>query len=176
MSTISSLEEIYAAQLHELFGAETGSMPALTLLLHAAHDPALVHSFRQQCFATLGHAKQLERLLADVGYTTRGARSEAMEALAHDAQRAVQEGGSSVERDLALIEAARRIEHYEMACYGSLRTYATVLDHDEAAEELQDILDQKSDTDLGLSEVAKRLTAETTAPRPALAAIDERNP
>jgi ferritin-like metal-binding protein YciE len=176
MATPSSLEDIYAAQLLELFGAETGSMPALTLLLHAAHDPVLVKSFRQHCFESLGHAKQLARLLADIGCSTRGAYSETMAALVRDAQKAAQESGPSSERDLALIEAARRIEHYEMACYGSLRTYATVLDHEDAAEQLQQILDQESEADLGLAEVTKRLTAETQAARPALAAIDERNP
>jgi ferritin-like metal-binding protein YciE len=176
MSSIPSLEEVYATQLRELFGAETGSMPALTLLLHAAHDPVLVKSFRQHCFECLGHAKQLERLLADIGWTTRGAHSETMDALVREAQMAAREDGPSVERDLALVEAARRIEHYEMACYGSLRSYATVLDHEEAAEELQDILDQESEAELGLAEITKRLTAETMALRPAFAAIDERNP
>jgi ferritin-like metal-binding protein YciE len=176
MASVSSLEEIYATQLIELFGAETGSMPALTLLLHAAHDPVLVKSFRQHCFECLGHAKKLERLLADIGWTTRGAHSETMEALVHEAQTAAHAEGPSIERDLGLVEAARRIEHYEMACYASLRSYATVLDHEAAAEELQDILDQESEADLGLAEITNRLITETLAARPALAAVDERNP
>lgn len=176
MATISSLEEIYVAQLRELFSAETQSVPALIMLLDATTDPELADVFRGHCVETLGHAEHLERLLAEIGHGARGVDCETIGALVRDVQRAAGNQDPSVARDLTLIEAAQRIEHYEMACYGSVRTYATVLDRNEAAASLQKILDQESQAEWRLAGVAKRLNAELPDNPPVIAAFQERNP
>jgi ferritin-like metal-binding protein YciE len=176
MGPVSSLEEIYAAQLRELFSAETQSVPALVALLDAASDPVLAESFREHCIETLDHAEQIEQLLANLGQEARGQDCEAIGALVREVEKAAQDQQPSRARDLALIEAAQEIEHYEMACYGSVHTYASVLGEEKAAAILQKILDQEADTDLRLAEVTKRLNAAAQAETPAAAAFHERNP
>ena len=171
MATISSLEEIYVAQLRELLSAEIQSAPVLIMLLDATTDPELAEMFQRHYLETLGQAERLERLLAELGHGARDADCEAIGALVREAQKAAGEQTSPVARDLALIGAAQRIEHFEMACYGSVRTYATVLDHEEAAARLQEILDQESQAEWRLAEVAKRLNAELPDNPPVIAAF-----
>jgi ferritin-like metal-binding protein YciE len=176
MSAVSSLEELYAAQLRELFSAETQSVPALIALLDAADDAELANCFRSHCVQTLDHAEQLERLLTDLGQPARGADCEAIEAWLQEAQKAAEDQLPSAARDLTLIKAAQRIEQFEMACYGSVHTYATVLNHDEVAGVLQKILDQETEADRGLAEISNRLNADLPDRVPVSAAFQERNP
>jgi ferritin-like metal-binding protein YciE len=160
---MSTFEDLYISQLRELYSAETQSIPALKMLSENADDAVLAQIFREHCAETADHAQRLEQLLARLNQGVEGGDCETIGALIQEVERAAGEDGSAAMHDMALTFAAQQIEHYEMACYGSLHTYASVLGHESAAAELQEILDQETDADQRLTEVAERLNAAIRA-------------
>jgi ferritin-like metal-binding protein YciE len=168
---ISTLEELYAEQLRELYRAEERQVPVLEALAEAAREPRLASAFRHHLGQTREHAAGLEQLLEDLGASREGATCEAMDGLIRQAEKTIGEQGSTALRDVALVTAAQCLEHHEIACYGSVRTYATVLGDDAAAAVLQEILDQEMEADLALTQVAEDLNARAGSVRPAPMAL-----
>jgi ferritin-like metal-binding protein YciE len=157
MSTISTLKDLYLRQLHELLHAERSSLPVLAAMAEAAADSMLRAVFEEQVEETRKHAARLERLLEDSDENLLEGTGEAVEGLLRQAEEVLNETALSEVRDAALIAAAQRLEHYEIAGYGCVSTYAALLHEEEAAEVLQEILDQEVDADLRLTEMAENL-------------------
>ena len=163
MARTPTLEDLYTEQLRELYDAELQLIPALARVAESAGDLLLREAFAAHLEVTRGQADRLEQLLEDLDAEPEGKSCEAMTGLIRECDKILKDDASPAIRDAALIVAAQRIEHYEMAGYGSVRTYATLLGDDEAAAVLQESLDEESDADLQLTEIADKLNVRAQA-------------
>lgn len=119
-----------------------------------ASSEALSTAFQEHLEQTKGHVQRLEKIFELLGKTARAEHCKAMEGLIEERSDLLEEEGSAMVKDAALIGAAQRVEHYEIAAYGTTRTLAEMLGQDEAVELLQQILDEEKETDEKLTELA----------------------
>jgi len=157
MSTITTLEELFVEQLQDLHSAESQLIKALPAMAKAAHAPALKAGFEQHFEQTKEHAARLEQILEELGEEATGKKCQAMEGLIKEGKEMISEKASPEVKDVGLIAAAQRVEHYEIAGYGCVRTYAKILGHKEAAKTLQTTLDEEAATDKKLTAAAEKL-------------------
>jgi ferritin-like metal-binding protein YciE len=157
MSTITTLEELFVEQLQDLHSAETQLIKALPAMAKAAHAPALTAGFEAHFEQTKEHAVRLEQILEELGEKATGKKCKAMEGLIKEGKDTISEKASPEVKDVGLIAAAQRVEHYEIAGYGCVRTYAKILGHKEAAKTLQTTLDEEAATDKKLTAAAEKL-------------------
>lgn len=155
---MTSLEEFYIDQLKDLYNAEIQMIMALSEMAKAATAPELKTAFEQHLEETREHAERLEQILEDIDEEPIGNKCEGMLTLVNEGKKIGEEQEALPEvKDVALIAAAQRIEHFEIAGYGCARAYATLLEEDKAAAMLQDTLDEESKTDEALTRVAEKL-------------------
>lgn len=152
---LESLQELYIEELKDLYNAESQLISALPKLAKAASAPALRNAFEKHLQQTRGHVERLDRIFEGLNSDPKGKKCKAMEGLLSEGKDLINGDGASSVRDVALIAAAQRIEHYEMAGYGCVRTYARLLGDEEAANLLQMSLDEEADTDEKLTELAE---------------------
>lgn len=157
MSTITTLEELFVEQLQDLHSAESQLIKALPAMAKAAHAPALKAGFEEHFEQTKEHAARLERILEELGEKATGKKCQAMEGLIKEGKEMISEKASPEVKDVGLIAAAQRVEHYEIAGYGCVRTYAKILGHKAAAKTLQTTLDEEAATDKKLTAAAEKL-------------------
>ena len=157
MSTITTLEELFVEQLKDLYSAETQLIKALPAMAKAAHAPALKAGFEHHLEQTKEHAIRIEQILEELGEEPTGKTCKAMEGLIKESKETISEKASPEVKDVALIAAAQRVEHYEIAGYGCVRTYAKILGHKEASQTLQTTLDEEAATDKKLTAAAGKL-------------------
>jgi ferritin-like metal-binding protein YciE len=157
MSTINTLGQLFLEQLQDLYSAETQLIKALPAMAKAAHSPALKAGFEAHFEQTKEHAARLEQIFADLGEKADGKKCQAMVGLIKEGKEMISEKASCEIKDIGLIAAAQRVEHYEIAGYGCVRTYAKILGHTEAAETLQSTLDEEAATDKKLTVIAEKL-------------------
>jgi ferritin-like metal-binding protein YciE len=155
---LNSLEDLLLHELRDLYSAEMQIMKALPKLTQAAASPALAEVFAAHLDETERQLDRLDTIFEDLGEATHGASCPAMEGLLEEGQEIVAEEGDPAVKDAALIAAAQRVEHYEIAGYGAARTFAEQLGYSEIAELLQHSLDEEHAADdklnnLALSEV-----------------------
>lgn len=160
MSKISSLKELYIEQLKDLYNAENQLIKALPKMAKAAHDPKLKQGFEDHLDETKVHAERIEKILQELDEKPTGKKCHAMEGLIEEGKEAIAEDAPEAVKDAGLIAAAQRVEHYEIAGYGCVRTYAELLGFDDAAEMLQETLDEEAATDEKLTEASKKLNVE----------------
>ena len=127
----------------------------LTFLADAASSSELKEAFTAHLTETEGHVARLKEILEALGEEPSGETCKAMEGLIKEGEDYVKAAGDKQVRDAGLIGAAQRVEHYEMAGYGTARTLATRLGESEAADSLQATLDEEEDADLKLTEIAE---------------------
>jgi ferritin-like metal-binding protein YciE len=152
---LNTLEDLYVHELKDLFSAEQQIIKALPKMAKAASSKELAAGFQEHLEQTKGHAQRLEKILSSRKQTTRGPKCKGMEGvIAEGAEMIVEEADVEV-KDAGLIAAAQRVEHYEMAGYGTARTYAELLGDKEGAELLALTLEEERQTDQKLSELAK---------------------
>jgi ferritin-like metal-binding protein YciE len=157
MSTITTLEELFVEQLQDLYNAENQLIKALPAMAKAAHSPALKAGFEGHFTQTKEHAARLEQIFEELGEEADGKKCQAMEGLIKEGKEMISEKASPEVKDVGLIAAAQRVEHYEIAGYGCVRTYAKILGHKEAAKTLQATLDEEAATDKKLTVIAEKL-------------------
>ena len=157
---LESLQDLYIHELKDLYSAETQLIKALPKMAKAATNPKLVKAFQTHLDETEEHAKRLEKILKSHDETTRGPKCKGMEGVIAEGAEMIEEDAEDEVRDAGLISAAQRVEHYEMAGYGTARTYAELVGDDKDAELLQETLDEESDTDLKLSALASSINVE----------------
>jgi ferritin-like metal-binding protein YciE len=155
---ISTLHELFLEQLRDLHSAETQLIEALPKMAEAAHAPALKEGFTTHLQETKEHARRLEQIFRDLdaGDPT-GKTCQAMKGLIKEGQEMMSENATPEVMDAGLIAAAQRVEHYEIAGYGTVRTYADLMGHETASELLQTTLDEESATDDKLTDAATEL-------------------
>lgn len=155
---VTTLHELFLEQLKDLYSAETQLIEALPQMAEAAHAPELKKGFESHLKQTKEHAHRIEQIFRELnaGEPT-GKTCQAMKGLIKEGKETINEDASEEVRDAALIAAAQRVEHYEIAGYGTVRTYAELMGHDSAASLLQKTLDEESATDVKLTAAAKKL-------------------
>ena len=163
---LESLEDLYVEELKDLYSAEKQLVRALPKMARAATNEDLAEAFETHLGQTQEHVARLEQIFDDLGRSPRGKKCKGMEGLLEEGKEMMEEDAEPDVLDAALISAAQRVEHYEMAGYGSVRTYALQLGFDEQARILQQTLDEEGETDKLLTQLAEsrvNLDAESGA-------------
>jgi ferritin-like metal-binding protein YciE len=167
MPKINNLRDVYIEQLKDLYSAETQLIKALPKTAKAATSPDLAQGFEDHLEQTKGHAERLEQIFEELDEKPTGKKCKAMEGLIKEGAEAIEEDASDAARDALLIAAAQRVEHYEIAGYGSVKTYANLLGETKAAKALEETLQEEVDTDEKLTEAAESINVEAEAEEPA---------
>jgi ferritin-like metal-binding protein YciE len=144
---LDSLQDLFLNELKDVLNAEKQLVQALPRMAKAAQSPQLQQAFTKHLRETEGHVERLERIFQSLGETARGRKCKGMEGLVEEGKEILEEEGQPEVIDAALISAAQRVEHYEIAAYGCLRTYAQLLGRDDAAELLQQTLAEEEAAD-----------------------------
>lgn len=153
--TLNSMEDLYLDQLQDLYDAEQRLTKALPEMAKAAKSPELKRAFNTHLSETKGQINRLERCFELFGKKPKAKTCDAMKGLISEGEAVINASGDDDVRDAALIAAAQRVEHYEMAGYGCLRTFAMRVGQENAAELLQETLDEEEKTDRMLTEIAE---------------------
>lgn len=160
MAATSTLDDLYVDELRDLYSAENQLLKALPKMAKAADNQDLKAGFEEHLEQTEGHVERLENIFDALDKSPKGKKCKAMEGLVEEGSEVIKEEMVSEVKDAALIAAAQRVEHYEMAGYGTVRTYAEILDYSDAAELLQSTLDEEGDTNKKLTKLAKKLNSK----------------
>jgi ferritin-like metal-binding protein YciE len=158
-----SLESLLIDQLEALYDAEQRLRRALPTMAQAAHDSSLKAEFQQNLRETQNQVRRLARAFQLMGRNPEGRTCQAMKGLIREAQEVVDADGDPEVKDAALIAAAQCVEHYEIAGYGSARTFAHYLCKPEVARLLQEALDEEKTADRKLTQLAERTINQQAA-------------
>lgn len=151
---LETLNDLFIHQLKDLYSAEKQLIRALPKMAKAATNEKLRAGFEQHLEETKEHANRLENLLSDLNQTTRGPKCKAMEGLIEEGKELMEEEADPEVLDVGLIGAAQRVEHYEIASYGTARSLAQLLGNKAAQKILQQTLDEEGATDKKLTDLA----------------------
>lgn len=151
---MQTLQELYTDQLRDIYDAENQLVNALPKFAQAATSPKLRQAFNRHLDQTRNHVTRLERIFDMMNISPRGKTCEAMKGLVREGNEAINERGDASVKDAALIAAAQRVEHYEIAAYGTVCAYAEELSDDQAHSLLSETLKEEKRTDAKLTELA----------------------
>jgi ferritin-like metal-binding protein YciE len=154
---LETLHALYVDELKDLYSAENQLLKALPKMAKAASSPQLRKAFESHLKETQGQVQRLERIFKKLDISPKGKKCKAMEGLIEEGKEVMDEDGAPAVLDAALIAAAQRVEHYEMAGYGCVRTIACHLGHDQAAALLQQTLDEEAAADKKLTDLAENV-------------------
>jgi ferritin-like metal-binding protein YciE len=151
---MNSLYDLYVDELKDLYSAENQILKALPKMAKKASSEELKEAFNEHLEVTRKQVERLDQIFSELEVTPRGKKCKAMEGLIEEGKEVLQEDGEPAVIDAALIACAQRIEHYEMAGYGCVRTYARLLNFGDAEKLLQETLDEEAEADEKLTQVA----------------------
>jgi ferritin-like metal-binding protein YciE len=160
----NSLDDLFLEQLQDLYDAEKRLTNALTKMADAAHSPQLKEAFRTHLRETEGQVTRLEQIFKELGKRPQRETCEAMKGLISEGEEMVKARGDAAVKDAALIAAAQRVEHYEIAGYGTARDFAQKLGHQHAAQLLQETLNEEGNTDKKLTQIAQTINIQARNP------------
>jgi ferritin-like metal-binding protein YciE len=152
-----ALKELYIDELKDIYNAETQLVKALPKMAKAANSEELRTGFEEHLEQTRGHVQRLEQIFKELGEKPSGKKCKGMEGLVAEGQEMMGEDFEDDVMDAALISAAQRVEHYEIAAYGTVRTYAELLGEDTAVQLLEQTLEEEKETDQKLSNMASEI-------------------
>lgn len=155
MSRLNSLQDLFIDELKDVYNAENQITKALPKMAQAATSPELKAAFETHLQETQGQIKRLEQIFQLLGESPQGKVCKAMQGIVAEGEEMMGEDAKPTVMDAALISSAQRVEHYEITGYGTLRTFAQELGHDEAASLLQETLDEERATDEKLTKLAE---------------------
>jgi ferritin-like metal-binding protein YciE len=150
-----TLQDVYVEQLKDLYSAEQQILKALPKLAKAVTHVDLRKAFQEHEVVTRTHVERLDSIFAQLGEKGTGHKCKGMEGLLAEGDELLEEHEQSEALDAALIAAAQRVEHYEIAGYGSVRTFANMLGFADQADLLQRTLDEEGQTDKRLTTLAE---------------------
>jgi ferritin-like metal-binding protein YciE len=159
-----NLQELFVNELRDVYDAEKQITRALPKMAKAAESDELRAAFEEHLDATRGHVSRLEEVFKLLGMAARGKPCEGMKGLLEEGEEVMKDlEGSTL--DAALIASAQKVEHYEIAAYGTLATFAEVLEMQEAKDLLGQTLEEEKETDEKLTGIASQINpqAETAA-------------
>ncbi len=154
---LQSLEDLFLEGLKDVYNAEQQIVKALPRMAKKASAPELRKAFEQHLKQTETQVQRLERIFSKMDEKAKGKTCKGMQGLIEEGKEKMSEDISDEVLDAALIAAAQKVEHYEIAAYGTLRTYAEMLGMDDAAKLLQQTLDEEGQTDKKLTQLAEQL-------------------
>lgn len=160
---LETMKELLLDELQDLYSAETQITKALPKMAKASTSPELTQAFESHLQETEGHVKRLESIFKHLKENPQGKTCEGMKGLLKEGDERIKESGESDVLDAGLISAAQRVEHYEIAAYGSARTYAELVGESEIARLLEKTLEEEKAADQKLSKVAKKVNIKAEA-------------
>jgi ferritin-like metal-binding protein YciE len=152
---LATLDDLYVNELKDLYNAEHQLLKALPKMAKAASFPELAQAFTDHLEETKGQIERLEKIFSKLDVSPKGKKCKAMEGLLDEGKELMEEDADPTVMDAALIASAQRVEHYEMAGYGCVRTFARLLGYEQAADLLQQTLDEEGAADKKLTELAE---------------------
>lgn len=161
--SLDSLEKLFLEELKDVYNAEKQILKSLPRMAKAAESPQLGQAFTQHLKETEGQVQRLERIFKELGQAARGKKCKGMEGLLEEGKEVLEEEGEPAVIDAALIASAQRVEHYEIAAYGCLRTYAQLLGYSQAEQLLQQTLAEEEAADEKLTQLGKSGINEAAA-------------
>lgn len=157
---LDTLQKLYTNELRDLYNAEHQLLKALPKMAKAASSEELKNAFEKHLEQTKSHVDRLEKVFEELDEKPKGKTCHAMKGLIEEGSEILQQDGEESILDAGIIVAAQKVEHYEIAGYGSVRTFAHLLGQNKAAELLQTTLDEESET----NELLNRLAESTINP------------
>jgi ferritin-like metal-binding protein YciE len=154
---LNTLEQLYISELRDLYSAENQLLKALPKMAKGASSPELQDAFEKHWEQTKGHVERLEQIFQHLDENPKGKTCHAMKGLIEEGSEILKEDGEDTVLDAGIIVAAQKVEHYEIASYGSVRTFANLLNQDEPARLLQSTLDEESETNEILNQLAESI-------------------
>lgn len=153
---LNNLRNLFVHELKDLHSAETQLLDALPRMIEHSTDDSLQEAFERHLGETEDHVQRLEQILEELGEDVEDHHCKGMEGLIEEGEEVLEDGIDEDVRDAAIITAAQRVEHYEMAGYGSAVAHARILNEERAAELLSQTLQEEKAADSKLSEIAER--------------------
>jgi ferritin-like metal-binding protein YciE len=160
---LDGLRDVFHDQLKDMYSAEKQLTEALPTLAQAASSQPLRQAFEHHLEVTRQQLEMVGRILSQMGINPGNKVCKAMQGLVEEGSEMASKGGDKDARDAGLVAAAQKVEHYEIASYGSLRTWAQILGEREIAETLQMILDQEYEADNQLDQIAESYVNQQAA-------------
>ncbi len=154
------LKDLYVEELRDIYDAENQLVKALPGMAKAASSEELRSGFENHLEQTREHVRRLEQVFADLGEKAKAKKCKGMQGLIAEGKEVIDGDFEGNVKDAQLIAAAQRVEHYEIAAYGTVRSYAELLDQQDAVSLLQKTLQEEKDTDEKLSELADSINAQ----------------
>ena len=154
------LRELYIEELKDIYNAENQLVKALPKMAKAASSDELRQGFEEHLEQTKGHVQRLEKIFQALEESPKGKKCKGMEGLIEEGSEAMEEDFEGALMDAALIGAAQRVEHYEIAAYGTVSAFAEELGETEQASLLNETLEEEKETDEKLTQLAEQINAQ----------------
>jgi ferritin-like metal-binding protein YciE len=155
MARLSSLDDLLVHELQDIYNAEAQILKALPKMVKAATDPELKSAFEEHRRQTEGQVVRLDQVFKLLGLPAKGRKCEGMAGLLEEGKKTMEQDAEPAVLDAAMIAAAQKVEHYEIAAYGCVCTYAEMLGYDQVHELLGQNLDEEETTDQRLTALAE---------------------
>jgi len=168
-----ALKELYIDELKDIYNAENQLVKALPKMAKAASSDELRNGFEEHLEQTRGHVQRLEQIFKALGEKPSGKKCKGMEGLVAEGQEMMDEDFEDDLMDAALISAAQRVEHYEIAAYGTVRTYAELLGEENAVTLLEQTLQEEKETDQKLTDLASDINVKAMGDESGKASTEE---
>ncbi|HZP49099.1 MAG TPA: ferritin-like domain-containing protein [Vicinamibacterales bacterium] len=163
MANLDSLEALMQDELKDIYDAEKQLTKALPKLAKKATADELREAFEEHLRQTEQHMERLEQVFEQLGMPARGKTCKGMKNLIAEGDEMIGEAEDDATRDALMIAAAQKVEHYEIAAYGTLRTWANLLGRNEIVELLEETLEEEKETDQKLTEIAESFVNQAAA-------------
>jgi ferritin-like metal-binding protein YciE len=163
MPNVDSLEELLHEEIKDIYDAEKQLTKALPKLAKKASHPELKQAFEEHLQQTEQQIERLEQVFEHLEMPARGKKCEGMKHLIAEGEDMISEAEDDATRDALMIAAAQKVEHYEIAAYGTMRTWATLLGHNEIAGLFEETLEEEKETDQKLTQIAESFVNEEAA-------------
>lgn len=157
---INSLQDLYVDELRDLYDAENQLIKALPKMAEASTSAELRLGFEEHLEQTRGHAQRLEQIFERLGEKPKGKKCKGMEGIVKEGSETLDEDMQDDVKDAAIIGAAQRVEHYEIAGYGTARTHADLLGREEDSRLLEETLEEEKETDEKLTGLAENINVQ----------------
>lgn len=151
------IHELFERQLQDIYWAEKELDKFMPKIVKQVTSDELKQTFQEHMQITKGQIKRLENVFELLGARPKGEKCDGMEGLIKEAEKLVQEAEQGIVRDAFIIGAVQKVEHYEMASYGTLKALASIIGEYEIASLLGETLEEEKDADMNLTEVAENL-------------------
>jgi ferritin-like metal-binding protein YciE len=154
----NDLQRLYMEQLKDIYSAESQLLKALPKMAKAARSQDLRQGFEKHLKQTKGHVERLEQIFSALDENPKGKKCMGMQGLIEEGEEVIKEESATEALDAGLIAAAQRVEHYEIAAYGSVRAFAELLGDDDSVNLLQQTLNEEKETDKKLTGLATEIS------------------